>query len=330
MLRDNHQKKQNQRISVNLQLKKMNSKNIKAFSSILAVSTIMFVSCQKDNSPGTSTTALTSSSNVIAVSTVISSNSATQKTAASSDDSVYVLHTCARGYHRDSITAAALPATVTNYLSTNYAGYTLQQAYSVVNSSNTTAGYVVIIGYNSNPVGLEFDASGNFLRVLEQREGRDLHGNGWHAGGRFDNRDGRHRDTIALSSLPSSVTSYFSTNYSSDTLVGAFRGKDSVIVVLSKNNGAFATVFSSSGTFIGRTALQNKRDKVAVIDQSALPATVLSYLNTTYPGYVFEKAFVIKPGGSVLGYVVVIDANGTRYAVQFNAAGALVKAFTIR
>ena len=42
-----------------------------------------------------------------------------------------------------------------------------------IQSGNIT-GYVVIIQFDGNPVGLKFDASGNFILVLEQREGRDL------------------------------------------------------------------------------------------------------------------------------------------------------------
>ena len=247
-----------------------------------------------------------------------------------SGDSVYVVNTCARNEKRDTITFGNLPASVTGYLSTNYAGYTFQKAFAIKESTSTLQGYVVIIQYNGNPVGLKFDANGNFVQVLEQREGHDLIGGGWHKGGCFDNRDRKLRDTIALSSLPVSIITYFSSNYGSDTLVRASVTRNGSYVVLSKNNGLFATVFNASGNFVIRTELPAPRGKANSIEQNALPASALSYLSATYPNYVFNKAFSITTNGAVLGYCVVIEANNTKYAIQFDAAGNFVKSKTIR
>lgn len=132
---------------------------------------------------------------------------------------MYVVGTCAGDHHRDSVAFSNLPAAVTDYLTANYAGYTFQKAFTDKDTSGNTAGYVVIIQYNTNPVGLKFDATGAFTKVLEQRDGQDLDGHGWHHGGAFDDRDGMRRDTVALSALPSSVTSYFTANFARDTLV---------------------------------------------------------------------------------------------------------------
>jgi len=66
------------------------------------------------------------------------------------------------------------------------------------------------------------------------------------------------------------------------------------------------------------------------IAASALPAVSTSYLITTFPNYVFKKAFEIKTNGVVKGYLVLIDANLTKYAIHFDASGAFVKASTIR
>lgn len=80
-----------------------------------------------------------------------------------------------------------------------------------------------VIYYNNKPVGLLFDSAGAFVRVLEQRERGDLNGSGHHNGGRFEHRDGKGRDTVALNALPPAVTAYFASNYFNDTLVKAFR-----------------------------------------------------------------------------------------------------------
>lgn len=245
-------------------------------------------------------------------------------------DSIYAVGACGSHNRKDTIAFSSLPSSVTNYLTANYSGYTAQKAFTIKDASSTLQGYVAVIKFNGNPVALKFDASGNFVQVLEQREGHDLVGQGFHRGGHFENRDGQHRDTVAISALPATITTYFSANYATDTLVRASKTRDSGYVVLSKNNGLFATVFNASGAFVTRITLPAAHGKENTIDQSALPANVLSYLTATYPAYVFDRAFSITVNGVVQGYCVVIEANSTRYAIQFDAAGNFIKVKTIR
>ncbi|MCW3113879.1 MAG: hypothetical protein JWR18_2275 [Segetibacter sp.] len=280
-----------------------------------------FASCKKDAS--VENAAEVNQSTVAAAQAIAIS-------AASGGDSVYVIGACSPGHRTDSIAFSSLPATVGTYLAANYSGYTFRKAFTDKDSAGTVAGYVVVIDFNGKPVGLKFDATGAFVRVLEQREGRDLKGHGWHHGGRFDDRDGNKRDTIAISALPAAISSYLSSNYAQDTLVRAFRGKDSSIVVLSINNGVYATVFTSTNTFVKRDVLPSRPGRPTSISQEALPATVQTYLSATYPNYVFKHAVVVKSNGAVAGYAVFIDANSTRYAVGFDAAGNFVKAVTVR
>lgn len=287
-----------------------------AFSVLLIIA-----SCNKDLSG--SNTATASPSNTIAVATSVSG------TATGGIDSVYLMQPCRRGDHRDSIAQSALPASVATYISANYGGATFSKAFAIKNSSSAVTGYVVVIYYNDKPVGLLFDSGGNFVRVLEQREKGDLDGDGFHHGGCFDNRDGQQRDTIALISLPAAITSYFASNYPSDTLVKAFKNRDSSIVIISKNNGVFATVFTGTGTFVKRDQLPTEHGTVQSIDLSALPSAAASYLSQTYPNYVFEKAFSFSENGVLKGYVVLIDANNTKYAIEFDASGNFVRAKTI-
>lgn len=284
---------------------------------------IAAVACNKENSAGNGTESRDDVQAAVASTQSIA-------VAAAGGDSVYVVNTCGPRDHRDSVSISSLPASIGTYLLTNYAGFSGERAFSIKDSSGTIQGYVVIIQYNGKPVGLKFDAGGNFVKVLEQREGHDLKGNGWHRGGRFDDRDGLKRDTIALSTLPSVIKSYFAANYPTDTLVRAFKGKDSGYVVLSVSNGAFATVFDASGTFIKRLQIAAKPGKHNSIDQSALPSNVLSYLSATYSGYVFKHAFKIMQNGTLQGYAVLIDANNTKYAVEFDAAGNFKTAKTVR
>lgn len=293
-----------------------------------AIVILCATSCKKEASVGTDTSAgatvaTTSTSSTIAVA---ASNGTT--TTSGSTDSVYVIHNCERGTHRDSVAAASLPATVQTYLTTNYSGYSFMKAFAVKDTAGTVAGYVVIINYNNKPVGLLFKADGTFVRVLEQREKGDLNNDGWHRGGRFECRDGQHRDSVAVASLPSVVTSYMSQNYPTDTLVNAFRLENNGYVVLSRNGGLFATVFTSAGVFVNRVALPAPGAVISAA-VATLPSAALSYLTTTYPNYVLDKTFSVSVNGTVKGYVALINANNTRYCVAFDASGSFIAAKTI-
>ncbi|WP_395802245.1 PepSY-like domain-containing protein [Daejeonella sp.] len=247
-------------------------------------------------------------------------------------DSLYAMEACKKGNKKSPIELATLSSSITNYLTTNYAGFTFQKAFQITNQTSAAVdSYVVVIQFNSKPVALKFDAAGAFVKVLELREGRNMKGRGgWHAGGLFDHRDGKQRDTLAISAIPSAIKTYMSTTYSADTIVHAFVNKDQSIIVISKNVNYFATAFSISNTFLKRHQLPAFPGKGMSIAASALPAVSTSYLTTTFPNYVFKKAFEIKANGVVKAYLVLIDANLTKYAIHFDATGAFVKASTIR
>ena len=299
-------------------------KAIQSGSFILLISMLSFsiISCNKElsragssNSPGPATTS-TSTTIAVAVDSA-------------GTDSVYFLQSCNRGYFRDSVISSALPDTILNYLNDNYSGYKFDKAFEIEDSAGTIGGYVVIINFNGKPVGILFDAAGNFQRVLEQRERGDIEGGGWHQGGRFDDRDGKHHDTIAVSSLPTAVSSYLSANYSSDTLLRAYRNRDSSILVISRDDGLFANVFTSAGVFVKRIALDPHGLKfnppqIQFIVQDSLPSADLTYLVNAYPNYVFETALSVSVNNQVERYGVLLDANNTKYAVWFDTAGNVI------
>ncbi len=277
-------------------------------------------SCNKENSAVNPATSSVAASSTIAVGISSTTN-----------DSIYVVGTCANHDHLDSLAFTGLPAMITDYLAGNYSGYTFTKAFTEQDTSGNISGYVVIILFNGNPVGLKFDASGNFVKVLEQRDGHDLEGNGWHEGGCFSNRDGMNKDTVKLSLLPSDILSYFSTNYPQDTLVRAYETINKDYVLFSIDNGSFATLFDSTGSFVRRIQLNENTGRArVVVTRTALLPSIQDYLSTTYPNYVFEQAFSISKNGTITEYIVCIDANGTKYAVEFDASGNFVKAVTFR
>lgn len=147
-----------------------------------ALSTVfVLAACQKNDVATTDGTDTSSSTIAVAASATSTSSAST--------DSVYLVQPCRRGEGRDSLAQSALPANVTAYISATYSGAAFAKAFALKNVSSTLTGYVVVIYYNNKPVGLQFDSSGNFVKVLEQREKGDLNGAGWHHGGRFEHRD---------------------------------------------------------------------------------------------------------------------------------------------
>lgn len=279
---------------------------------------VSFTACNKENLVDTENNLSASSIEVIA--------------ATPTSDAVYAVGVCTKGMKKDSVDFSTLPASITTYLAANYAGFTVKKSFQVLTSSGTVDGYAVVILFNGNPVAIRFDASGNFLKVLEQRERGDMKDDkGFHHGGRFDCRDGEHRDSISISALPASITSYFKTNYAADTLVHARLGKDGSYFVVSANKVLYATVFTSAGIFVKRDLLPAKPGKHIAITASSLPSAVTIYLAATYPGYVVNKAYSFKnTAGAVQGYLAVVDVNGTKYAILFDANGAFVKAVPVR
>ncbi len=294
----------------------------------LAISAIAFTACKKTETANDNLDSAIEQSGAIAISTtssVVGLNSTLT-------DSIYAIGAHPRFSNKTSVTAANLPSAITTYLSTNYTGYTFIKAFSITLKTSTTVdSYVVGINFNGKPVAIRFTADGTFSKILELREGGDMkRGRDHHVGGCFDQRDGKQRDSIAVSALAVGIKSYMTTTYPLDTLKAAWINKDGSIIVLSKNLKFFSNVFKIDGTFIKRTEMPTKPGKDAQIAQSALPANVLTYLNTTYPNYVFKKAFSAKENGVIKGYLVIIDASLTKYAVLFDATGVFVNAKIIR
>jgi hypothetical protein len=246
-------------------------------------------------------------------------------------DAIFAVNAYPPGGKKDSVTFASLPAAIGTYLTANYAGYTFQKAFKVSTPAGTVDGYVVVILFNGKPVAVKFDATGTFVAELKQCEGHDLgNGPGWHPGGRFDDRDGQHRDTVAISALPSAVKTYLTGAYPTDTLLHAALNMDGSYSIISANKGLFVTNVSAAGTLINRIQIYpHPNNRTAVLETALLPA-ITTYLTAAFPGYVFDKAFAEKANTTILGYDVFVTVNGTRHAVEFDASGKFVRTIVIR
>jgi hypothetical protein len=288
---------------------------------LMLAAMIALASCKKESSSksASNTSSTISSTGAIALSLASSG----------STDTIYMVGCYGKHDKADTVAFSALPTAIGTYLTANYSGYTFKKAYTITDSAKAVVNYIVVIKYNNTLIGLKFTTAGVFVSVLEQRDRHDLGGRGWHHGGPFDNRDGQHRDTVAISALPTAVSSYFKTTYPTDTLLHASITPDSAYVLISKNNGLFATAIKANGTLIKRTQIDLHVGKHTAITEASLPAAITTYLTTTYPGYVFDKAFSHSIGGVVKGYDVLISSNNTKYVVVFDATGTFVKAFAV-
>lgn len=248
-----------------------------------------------------------------------------------SRDTLYLANCYSKHSLADSISAAALPSAITTYLTANYAGYTFRKGFTVLDSTKAVTAYIVIIKFNNNFVGLKFNAAGTFVSVLKETLGNPATTppSRQDDGPFGDRREGPSADTLAVSALPTAVSSYFKINYPADTLLHAALTHDSTYVIISKDTSLYATDVTSAGKLIARVSLQHSAYSEKSVTQTALPAAVITYLTTTYPGYVFNKAYTVYAGAVLQGYGVLITANNSCYFVLFNASGSVIGAKTL-
>jgi hypothetical protein len=127
-----------------------------------------------------------------------------------------------------SVDVATLPATITSYINTNYAGATIKFA-----GKDEKGQYVVGVSLNSVETGLLFDANGAFIQTLA------------HYGKRAK------LTQVALTDLPASVGTYVSANYAGYTIKKAGKDADgNLIVGLSDGTNHKALKFDATGKFV--------------------------------------------------------------------------------
>ncbi len=293
---------------------------------LAAVVLSVFSSCSKETSQSTTTKKTTVTNVSASTSIAVAVTSATDST---TKDTIFMVNCFPPHSKKDSVAFSSLPSAIGTYLTTNYSGYTFKTAFKIVDSVGTTTDYIVVIQYNGAPVGLKFTAAGVFEKVLEQQDGNQMRGQPGRPGAPFGDRNNPKKDTVALADIPLAVTEYFVENYPSDTLLHASITPDSTYILISKNKGMYATAISKAGKLISRMQIMSPGPAPKAVAQDKLPSAVLTYLTTTYPGYVFNGAFVLDGPAGVQGYDVLITENSTNYDVRFNSSGSFVKAITL-
>lgn len=126
------------------------------------------------------------------------------------------------------IDSTALPSKVISYISANYAGAQVKFA-----AKDSLGQYVVGVFVNKTHTGLLFDASGNFIQVIE----------------RYGNK--AKLTDVDISTLSASVTSYVTKNYAGYTIKKAGTNADgNLFVGIANDTTRVVLIFDSAGNFV--------------------------------------------------------------------------------
>lgn len=263
-------------------------------------------------------------------------NSVDPSTTDASARSGGVVSTSVTGPHNlTTVDVASLPAAITTYITTTYAGATIKEA-----KKDAQGNYSVVITVNSIGKLLLFKADGTFVK---EADGKPNHAPGDSA--RHEGKGaGPGSMTVAVSSLPAAITSYINTNYAGATVKEAFKGPDGgFLVAITQNNVVKLLLFKADGTFVqaiekpahapGDTTHhprpgQGSGPQATTIAASSLPAAVTTYINTNYAGSTIEKAAQDKTTSDYL--VAILTTDKKRVLLLFGSDGTFKKAHTGR
>lgn len=204
-----------------------------------------------------------------------------------------------------------LPATVSSYITTTYAGAAIDYA-----AKDDSGNFLVAITQNGEPKALLFNADGSFNDELALKEP------GGKKGGPRGKGPGPGKkgilEQIALTDLPAAITSYISANYAGAELKTA--AKDSTrgyLVMIVVSEQAKTLLFNPDGTFNTEVSkpVRGKFTEVAVAD---LPASVTSYVSQNYAGSTIKDAAKNAEGELI---VLVKTSDGKPVALLFAADG---------
>ncbi len=184
-----------------------------------------------------------------------------------------VLSTSLTGPHKLTVVAAAsLPAAITTYITTTYAGATVKEALK-----DAQGNYIVAITVNGSGKLLLFNADGTFVK---EADGMPHHVPGDSARNHVPSDSAKHHmpgdsshhpkpamgdsthhprpgqgpnvSVVAVSSLPAAITTYIATNYTGATIKEAIQEKtsgDYIIALTTTDGKRVLLVFGSDGTF---------------------------------------------------------------------------------
>jgi hypothetical protein len=237
-----------------------------------------------------------------------------------------------------SINDATLPAVSLDYLTVNYPGYKLIRAGQKIDKAGAVTGYMADIEHNAKAYHIHFDGTGKFLTS--------------------DERNGKHKGKgvkVAQADLPAAIKTYLDTNYP------AYKFDDALSFLLDSKNAGYGVrittadgkeiglMFDADGAFVRsregdlghHSGMGPGHDKgkdgkggegrgkngatVVKIEKAALPAAILTYIDSKYAGYIYDSAKSFAKDAIVNLYEVEFTLGAKKYEVYFDAKGAFVK-----
>lgn len=158
---------------------------------------------------------------------------------ATADDST--AHRHGEKHQLTAIELTDIPTNITDYISANYAGATIEKA------GVTTNGYTIIKAKlaDGSSIGLVFDASGAFVKE-HTHKGKNLIGT-----------------KVEISEIPVSITDYIASNYPNATIHHARVADDGKYgIIIDKADGSKAMLgFAADGSFIQELSFADRGKK---------------------------------------------------------------------
>lgn len=132
---------------------------------------------------------------------------------------------------------------------------------------------------------------------------------------------------IVVSTLPSTITTYITTNYAGSTINKAAQDtlNNYYILIKKADNTHVGLVFDSAGTFV--KVIEKTTTKGTAIDVSTLLAVITDYVAANYTGAIIEFAIKDAKGNY---HLMVKKTDGTQLGLNFNSAGKFLNVMTLK
>lgn len=234
-----------------------------------------------------------------------------------------------------SIETISLPTTVTNLVADQYPGF----AISSTEASNTAGkyNYNVNIENANETVTVSFDNS--WSNAISDRGGKGGPdgGKGGPGGKGFHPKDST-RTPVKLADLCQGAKDYVATNYVGYEIKKALKrdssGVITFIVLVEKDTLHVALIFDANCNFVSIAPLPighgnggghgKGKGHGTVVDLTTIPASVTSFLATSYTGFTISKAVYVDGKGTPR-YIVEITDGTNKKVLVFDANWAFVK-----
>lgn len=204
--------------------------------------------------------------------------------------------------------ADLLPA-IKTYISTNYAGATINTAHSETDGSFD----VIITAADGTISKLNFAADGTFVSIKAAK-----------STGNHKHNHLNPSTPVAVADLLGAITTYISTTYPGATITAAHKESDGTFdVFVTTTAGAKLNLnFSATGDFVAVSSDDvHDSGNGSVVAIADLSTTITTYINTNYAGATINEARTDAAGGFVVN---ITSADGQKLVLKFKADGTFV------